>query len=171
VCDVKPLVVLARLAIITACPAAACDPPRPIIHAEPTATASASSVVPAPTASSSAHVTKSAKERLLYRLDKVDAVEKCEDKAATHVFVGVDANDNGSLEKQEAQPEPMTFCTFEAADIKLVESPPNAYCPRPGRVLEIRFKDFAPDRRSELVVCFTPSDDAIESTYAIYTPR
>jgi len=157
--------------IITAGTGASCDQPAPTIHAEPTGTSSARSVEPAPTASSSAHVTRNATERLIYRLDKVDAVDKCEGKAATQVFVGVDADENGDLEKQEAQPEPMTFCTVEAADLKFVDSPPNIYCPRPGRVLEIRFKDFEPDRHSEIVVCFTPSGDAIESTYAIHTPR
>ncbi len=94
-----------------------------------------------------------------------DRADGC-DAQATLVYVGIDRDHDGSLADGERHEPPMVFCTGEPITTEIIDTPANAYCPRPNRTIEIS----RPGKKSQLVVCFDEGAHAIASTYAVYAP-
>lgn len=104
--------------------------------------------------------------RLLARTAVTDHGDGCDGKA-TLLYVGIDGDGDGQLAQAERHGPPMVFCTSTPLTTTIVDTPANAYCPRPNHTVEIR----RGSTLSELVVCTAPDNRTIAATYAVYGPR
>ncbi len=104
--------------------------------------------------------------RLLARTTLTAHGDGCDGKA-TLVYVGIDGDRDGQLAPFERHGPPMVFCTSAPITTTIIDTPANAYCPRPNHTVEIR----RGSTLSELVVCTAPDNRTIAATYAVYGPR